>query len=604
MYSRHVDLDHRLLVAEEELRQGARELRLADAGGAEEDERAGRALGILDPGPRAADRLRDGDDRRLLADHALVELFLHPDQLLRLGLGELEDRDPRPHRDDVGDLVLAHLGLLLVGLAAPALLELLLLLRQLALLVAQRRRLLELLRLDRVLLVGAHLLDLLLQLPVAGRSGHRADPQARAGLVDEVDRLVRQVPVLDVAVGEHRRGAQRLVGDLAAVMGLVAVAQAAEDLDGVVDRRLLDAHLLEAPLERGIALEVLAVLVERRRADRLHLTTRERRLEDRGGVDRALGGTRADEVVELVDEENDVAALGDLLHHLLEALLELTAILRAGHERGQVERVDLLVLEQLRHLVRGDPRGEALDDGGLADTGLADQDGVVLLAAREDLHHALDLGLAADDGVELALGRHLRQVAPELVEQLRVLRLLAAGSSARTGLPAAGAGEHADDLVANLLGVGVEVEQDACRDALVLAHEPEQDVLGADVVVAERQRLAQRELEHLLRARRERNLAGRDLVTLADDAGDLRPYLLDRDVERLEHARGKPFLLAQQAEQDVLRSDVVVLQCPRLVLRENDDLTSPFGESLEQPSTPLSACDPRLTTPASLGSKV
>ena len=604
MYSRHVDLDHRLLVAEEELRQGARELRLADAGGAEEDERAGRALGILDPGPRAADRLRDGDDRRLLADHALVELFLHPDQLLRLGLGELEDRDPRPHRDDVGDLVLAHLGLLLVGLAAPALLELLLLLRQLALLVAQRRRLLELLRLDRVLLVGAHLLDLLLQLPVAGRSGHRADPQARAGLVDQVDRLVRQVPVLDVAVGEHRRGAQRLVGDLAAVMRLVAVAQAAEDLDGVVDRRLLDPHLLEAPLERGVALEVLAVLVERRRADRLHLAAGERRLEDRGGVDRALGGTRADEVVELVDEENDVAALGDLLHHLLEALLELTAVLRAGHERGQVERVDLLVLEQLRHLVRGDPRGEALDDGGLADTGLADQDGVVLLAAREDLHHALDLGLAADDGVELALGRHLGQVAPELVEQLRVLRLLAAGSSARTGLPAAGAGEHADDLVANLLGVGVEVEQDACRDALVLAHEPEQDVLGADVVVAERQRLAQRELEHLLRARRERDLAGRDLVTLADDAGDLRPHLLDRDVERLEHARGKPFLLAQQAEQDVLRSDVVVLQCPRLVLRENDDLTSPFGESLEQPSTPLSACDPRLTTPASLGSKV
>jgi hypothetical protein len=95
-------------------------------------------FGSLIPAAGAADRLRDGDDRRLLADHALVELFLHPDQLLRLGLGELEDRDPRPHRDDVGDLVLAHLGLLLVGLAAPALLELLLLLRQLALLVAQR----------------------------------------------------------------------------------------------------------------------------------------------------------------------------------------------------------------------------------------------------------------------------------------------------------------------------------------------------------------------------------------------------------------------------------------------------------------------------------
>ena len=292
-------------------------------------------FGILDPGAGAADRLRDGDDRRLLADHALVQLLLHPDQLLRLGLGELEDRDPRPHRDDVGDLVLAHLGLLLVGLVAPALLELLLLLRQLALLVAQRGRLLELLRLDRVLLVGAHLLDLLFQLPVAGRGGHRADAEARAGLVDQVDRLVRQVPVLDVAIGEHGRGAERLVGDLAAVMRLVAVAEASEDLHGVVDRRLLDPHLLEAPLERGVALEVLAVLVERRRADRLHLAARERGLQDRGGVDRALGRAGADEVVELVDEQNDVAALGDLLHHLLEALLELASVLRAGHERGQ-----------------------------------------------------------------------------------------------------------------------------------------------------------------------------------------------------------------------------------------------------------------------------
>ena len=554
-------------------------------------------FGILDPGARAADRLGDGDDRLLLADHALVQLLLHPDQLLRLGLGELEDRDARPHRDDVGDLLLAHLGLLLVGLVAPALLELLLLLRQLALLVAQRGSLLELLRLDRVFLVGANLLDLLLELPVAGRRGHRADAQARAGLVDEVDRLVGQVPVLDVAVGEHGGRAQRLVGDLAAVMGLVAVAQAAQDLHGVVDRRLLDAHLLEAPLERGVALEVLAVLVERRRADRLHLAARERRLEDRGSVDRALGRAGADEVVELVDEENDVAALGDLLHHLLQALLELAAVLRAGDERREVERVDLLVLEQLRHLVRRDPRREALDDGRLADARLADQDRVVLLAAREDLHHALDLRLAADDGVELALGRHLRQVAAELVEQLRVLRLLAAGGGARAGLATARAGEHADDLVADLLGVGVEVEQDPRCDTLVLAHEPEQDVLGADVVVAERQRLAQRELEHLLRARRERDLTGRDLVTLADDPRDLRAHLLDRDVERLEHPRSETFLLAQQAEQDVLRADVVVLQGPGLVLGENDDLTGSFRESLEQPSTLLSALTRSLRRP-------
>jgi hypothetical protein len=109
--------------------------------------------------------------------------------------------------------------------------------------------------------------------------------------------------VLDVAVGERRRGVQRLVGDLAAVVRLVAVAQPAQDLHGVVDRRLVDADLLEAALERGVALEVLAVLVERRRADRLQLAACERRLEDRRCVDRALGRAGADEVMELVDEQ-------------------------------------------------------------------------------------------------------------------------------------------------------------------------------------------------------------------------------------------------------------------------------------------------------------
>ena len=312
-------------LAEQELGERPSELGLPHAGRAEEDERAGRALRVLDAGARAADRLGHGDDRLVLADDALVELLLHPDELLRLGFRELEDRDARPHGDHVGDLFLADLRLLLVGLVAPLLLELLLLLRELALLVAELRGLLVLLRLDRAFLVGADLVDLLLELAVARRRGHRRDADARARLVDEVDRLVGEVAVLDVALASCGRGAERLVGDLAAVVLLVAVAQAAQDLHGLVDRRLLDAHLLEASLEGGVALEVLAVLVQRRRADRLHLAACERGLQDRGRVDRALCRARADEVVELVDEQDDVAALGDFLHHLLQALLELTA---------------------------------------------------------------------------------------------------------------------------------------------------------------------------------------------------------------------------------------------------------------------------------------
>ena len=108
-------------------------------------------------------------------------------------------------------------------------------LEELLLAVAQARGLLELLALDRAFLVLADLGDLLLELAVVGRRLHAADAQARPGLVDEVDRLVGQVTVGDVAVGEVRRGHDRLVGDRHAVVALVAIAQALEDLDGVGD---------------------------------------------------------------------------------------------------------------------------------------------------------------------------------------------------------------------------------------------------------------------------------------------------------------------------------------------------------------------------------
>jgi hypothetical protein len=106
-------------------------------------------------------------------------------------------------------------------------------------------------------------------------------------------------------------------------------------------------------------------------------------------------------------------------------------------------------------------------------------------------------------------------------------------------------------------------------------------VLGADVVVPEAQRLAQSQLEHLLGAWRERNLTRGDLLTGADDAHDLRAHTLDGDVQALEDASGQTLLLTEQAEQDVLGADVVVLERSRLLLRENDHLPGPFCESLE-----------------------
>ena len=72
-------------------------------------------------------------------------------------------------------------------------------------------------------------------------------------------------------------------------------------------RRLVDQHRLEAALQRGVLLDVLAVLVERGGADAVQFAARQHRLEQVAGVHRAFGLAGADDRVQLVDEQDDLA---------------------------------------------------------------------------------------------------------------------------------------------------------------------------------------------------------------------------------------------------------------------------------------------------------
>ena len=123
--------------------------------------------------------------------------------------------------------------------------------------------------------------------------------------------------------------------------------------------------------------------------------------------------------------------VGDLLEDGLQALLELAAVLGAGEQRADVERDDAAVAQRLGHVAGDDALGEALDDRGLADAGLADQDGVVLGAAGEDLDDAADLVVAADHRVELAVLGGLREVAAELLERLVLVLGVLVGDAVR-----------------------------------------------------------------------------------------------------------------------------------------------------------------------------
>ena len=87
---------------------------------------------------------------------------------------------------------------------------------------------------------------------------------------------------------------------------------------------------------------------------------------------------------------------------LLQPLLEIAAIAGAGEQRAHVEREDRGVLQHFGHVAFDDALGQALGDRRLADAGIADIERVVLGAAAQHLDGAVELGIAADQRIDLA----------------------------------------------------------------------------------------------------------------------------------------------------------------------------------------------------------
>ena len=105
----------------------------------------------------------------------------------------------------------------------------------------------------------------------------------------------------------------------------------------------------------------------------------------------------------LVDKEDDATfPLAHLGQYGLEAFLEFAAKLCPGKEGTHVESENGLVLEPFRHVPPYNSLSEAFHDGCLPHPGLTYEYGVVLGLAGEDANDASDLGVATDDGIELA----------------------------------------------------------------------------------------------------------------------------------------------------------------------------------------------------------
>ena len=403
-------------------------LRLADAGGADEDKAHGLALD-LQPDAAAANGGADGIHRLVLADDAGFETFVQLCKALQLILADGGGGNLCPELDNAGEVIhrqcrarlcvqLPQLGLAL-HLTASELRD-----TGVALVEHLLRKFLPLGRIGahQRLALEADVLQILLRLHAAV-DVRMLEIDVGAGLVNEVDGLIRQEAVGNVALAEQDSLTAHLIADDDAVVFLIVRGDAAQDLHAVLDRRFIDRDRLETALKRGVLFDMLAVLGEGRGADDLDLASGKGGLEDVGGVHAALGIARADDIMHLVDDENNVALLADLFDESLHAAFKLTAKLRPRHQRREIQQVNLLIPELHGHVAVCDTLGKAFGDGGLADTRFADETGIVLLAAVEDLDHALQLLLAPDHPVKLALLRALGQVDAIVIQELPLAAL-------------------------------------------------------------------------------------------------------------------------------------------------------------------------------------
>ena len=280
----------------------------------------------------------------------LLDVVGHGQQTLAVALGDFGDGYARHHGHHGGYVLFGYGVALALGFFFPVELGQFEVFDQALLLVAQLSGLFVALAFDHAVFLFLNGFDFSFELQDGLGHVDVRDVHAAACLVEHIDRFVGEVLVGDVAAAERDACLDGLVAVRHIVVRLVLVFDVVQDHDRLFGRGGVDHDLLEAALEGTVFFDVLTELVERSCADALNLATRQCGLKHVRRVKRSARATGTYDGVQLVDEQNHVGALLELGENGLHPLLKLAAVLRAGHERGDVEAHHALVEQHTAHL--------------------------------------------------------------------------------------------------------------------------------------------------------------------------------------------------------------------------------------------------------------
>src|SRR5664279_79174 len=193
-------------------------------------------------------------------------------------------------------------------------------------------------------------------------------------LIDHVDRLVRQILVVDMLCRKFCSGLDGAVGVGDPVEALVIRTKPFQDRYGFVDGRLLDLYLLESSGKCPVLFKMVFILFISARAYAAKSSRIEDRFQNIRSIHRPTAGCPgADNCMDLVDKEYRAWDLFELTDRCFQSGFEIATVLGACEKRPHVKGEYHRIFQYGRHFAKMDLQRQALDYGGLADSRFSDQ---------------------------------------------------------------------------------------------------------------------------------------------------------------------------------------------------------------------------------------
>ena len=121
-------------------------------------------------------------------------------------------------------------------------------------------------------------------------------------LIDQVNRLVGQIPIIDITTGQSHCRLHRFRCNGHMVMCFVLPLDTLQDADSLFLCGFFHRNRLESPLQCSILLNILAILRDRGRTDQLDLSAGQRRFHDIGRINSPFGTSGTDDRMQFIQE--------------------------------------------------------------------------------------------------------------------------------------------------------------------------------------------------------------------------------------------------------------------------------------------------------------